>query len=182
VVAANRSPRLAIRWTSAALGITGADVARILETTEPRIALGGGGGGGRGGDAQDLPGDTGISIGAAMMQPGDEKVVGERVYQVLSAKHTPQPVETPAPPSTNLSGRWDVEIRYAASGATHTLHLIQEGNKLEGTHQGNFLTRDISGTMAGDAVSLASSVTERQGDSLNYRFSGVGPATRCQAR
>ena len=39
-------------------------------------------------------------------------------------------------------------------------------------HQGDFLTRDLSGTIAGDAVRLSSTVTERHGDSLNYRFSG----------
>ena len=50
---------------------------------------------------------------------------------------------------------------------------MQDGNKVEGAHQGNFLTRDISGTIAGDAVALSSSVTERHGDSLNYRFTGA---------
>jgi uncharacterized pyridoxal phosphate-dependent enzyme len=169
----NRSPRLTIRWSSAALGITGAEVSRILDSTEPRIALGGGGGRGRGGDVEEAAGDTGISIGAAMMQPGDEKVVADRVHEVLSAKHVLPPAETPALPSANLSGRWDVEIQYAAGSATHVLHLVQDGNKVEGAHQGNFLTRDISGTIAGDAVALSSSVTERHGDSLNYRFTGA---------
>jgi hypothetical protein len=41
-----------------------------------------------------------------------------------------------------------------------------------GVHQGNFLTRDIAGTISGDTVSLGSSVTERHGDALSYRFSG----------
>jgi len=166
----NRSPGVAIRWDSAKLGITGPQVADILYDGEPRIALGGGGG--RPGQADDAAGDTGISIGASMMAPGDEKIVAERVYQVLSAKRTPKPVETPQSPAANLSGPWDVEIQYAASKTTHVLHLQQNGNRLEGTHQGNFLARDISGTVSGDAVSLASVVTERHGDSLNYRFSG----------
>jgi L-seryl-tRNA(Ser) seleniumtransferase len=52
------------------------------------------------------------------------------------------------------------------------LHLQQNGNRLDGIHQGNFLTRDITGTINGDQVGLASTVTERHGDSLNYRFSG----------
>ena len=50
---------------------------------------------------------------------------------------------------------------------------MQDGSRLEGTHQGDFLTRDISGTIAGDAVTLASSVTERHGDALTYRFAGT---------
>ncbi|MEO5742891.1 MAG: hypothetical protein ABIS29_20075, partial [Vicinamibacterales bacterium] len=56
--------------------------------------------------------------------------------------------------------------------ATHTLHLQQDGNRLEGTHQGDFLAREISGTIDGDIVTLASIVTERHGDALTYRFSG----------
>ncbi len=170
----NRSPRVSIRWESQKLGITGAQVSEILDTTEPRIALGGGGGGGgggRGGQPQQA-GDTGISIVSAMMAPGDEKIVAQRIQEVLSQKHTLKPVETPAPPASNLAGRWEIEIRYAASTTTHTVHLQQNGNRLEGIHQGNFLSRDITGTISGDIVTLASNVTERHGDSLSYRFSG----------
>ena len=166
----NRSPRVLIRWDSKQLGLTGATASTLLDAGEPRIALGGGGGGGRG--QTELPGDTGISITSAMMSPGDEQIVARRVVEVLSAKHT---LPTPAavqPPSANLSGRWLVEIRYAAGTTTHTLHLQQDGNRVDGIHQGDFLSRDIGGTIDGDAVSLASSVTERHGDSLNYRFSG----------
>ena len=166
----NRSPRVTLRWDSQQLGVTGAEVSDLLENGEPRIALGGGGGGGGGG--RELPGDSGISITSAMMQPGDEKVVAQRIVDVLSAKHTLKPVETPATPASNLSGGWDVEIKYAASGTTHRLHLQQTGNRLDGIHQGNFLTRDITGTISGDTVTLSSNVAERHGDSLNYRFRG----------
>jgi L-seryl-tRNA(Ser) seleniumtransferase len=83
-----------------------------------------------------------------------------------------KPAEPAVAPVSNLSGRWDVEIKYAASTTTHTLHLQQNENRLEGLHQGNFVTRDISGTISGDTVSLSSNVTERHGDSLVYRFNG----------
>ena len=141
----------------------------LLENGEPRIALGGGGGAGGG---RDLPGDSGISITSAMMQPGDEKVVAQRIVEVLSARHTLKPVEAPATPASNLSGAWDVDIKYAASGTTHRFHLQQNGNRLDGIHQGNFLTRDVTGTISGDTVTLSSNVAERHGDSLNYRFRG----------
>ena len=166
----NRSPGVTIRWESAKLGITGPQVSEILFNTEPRIALGGGGGRGQ---TQDLPGDTGISLGLSMMAPGVEKIVAERIFQVLSAKHTPKPVETPKAPVTNLSGQWDFEITYAASRSTHTLYLQQKENQLEGTHQGNFLARDIAGTIDGEKVTLMSNVTERHGDALRYRFTGT---------
>ena len=171
----NRSPRVSVRWDSKQLGITGADASDLLDKGEPRILLGGGGGGGAGrGAAQGQDqGDTGISITSAMMAPGDEKIVAQRLVQVLSAKHTLKPVEAPAVPVTNLSGRWTIQIQYAASSTTHTVHLQQDGNRLDGTHQGDFLARDMSGTISGEAVSLTSSVTERHGDALTYRFSGT---------
>jgi seryl-tRNA(Sec) selenium transferase len=166
----NRSPRVVLRWDSKQLGITGADVSDLLDKGEPRIALGGGGGGGRGN--QELPGDTGISVTSAMMSPGDEKIVAQRIVQVLSGKHTLTPPAPVLAPASNIAGRWDIQITYAASTSVHTMHLQQQGNRLEGVHQGNFLTRDVAGTISGDAITLASTVTERHGDSLNYRFAG----------
>jgi uncharacterized pyridoxal phosphate-dependent enzyme len=166
----NRTPRVTIRWESKTLGITGAEVAQLLYNSEPRIALNASRGGGQ---TQEGQGDTGISISSSMMVPGDEKVVAQRIAAVLSAKHTLKATEAPAAPVTNLSGRWGVEIQYAATGATHTLHLQQNGNRLEGTHQGDFLARDITGSISGDAISLESVVTERHGDALTYRFNGT---------
>lgn len=165
----NRSPGVTIRWDSTKLGIGGAEVTDILYNTEPRIALGGGGGG-RG---QEGPGDTGISLGLSMLAPGEEKIVAERVFQVLSAKYTPKPVEAPKPPTADLSGQWEFEIQYRASTSTQTLHLQQKGNQLEGTQRGPFLARDIAGTVSGDTVTLTSNVTERHGDALRYRFTGT---------
>ncbi len=165
----NRSPSIAIRWDSAKLGITGNEVAEILYTGEPRITLNGSR---AGTPAPDGSGDTGLSIVVSMMLAGDDAIVGRRVAEVLSEKRTPKPSEAPAPPAGNAAGRWNVEINYAAGTGVHHLHLQQTGNRLEGIHQGNFLTRDISGTINGDTVSLASSVTERHGDALSYRFTG----------
>lgn len=165
----NRSPRVTLRWDSNKVGITGAEATDILYTTEPRITLNAGRGGGQG---QEGAGDTGLSIVVSMMTPGDEKIVAQRISDVLSAKHSLKPPETPAPPTANVSGRWEVEIQYTASRTTHTIYVRQDGNRLEGMHQGNFLTRNISGTINGDAVSLASNVAERHGDALSYRFAG----------
>jgi L-seryl-tRNA(Ser) seleniumtransferase len=168
----NRSPRVTIRWTASELGMTAADVSSLLDKGEPRIALAAAGGRGPGAGEQ-VPGDTGIAIVSAMMSPGDEKVVAERLREVLSARRTLPPVDPPAPPAAAASGPWLVEIIYVASTSTHTLHLQQDGNRLAGIHQGNFVTRDIAGTISGREVRLSSTVTERHGDSLAYRFAGT---------
>jgi L-seryl-tRNA(Ser) seleniumtransferase len=165
----NRSPRVTLKWDSQKLGITGPDVAEILYSSEPRIALAGSRGPG---PSRDASPDSSISIVSSMMAPGDEKTVAQRIYAVLAAKHTLKPAEPPRPPVGNVAGAWQIEIQYAASKTTHRMQLQQNGNRIEGIHQGNFLTRDIAGTINGDAVTLASVVTERHGDALNYRFTG----------
>jgi L-seryl-tRNA(Ser) seleniumtransferase len=57
--------------------------------------------------------------------------------------------------------------------SSHTLHVKQVGNRLEGTHQGDFVSRDLTGTIDGNTVQISSSVTERHGDALSFRFNGT---------
>ena len=162
----NRSPRVTIRWDPRKLGLTGPELAKMLLDGEPRIALGGG-------ESRDGSGESTISIVSAMMAPGDEKIVGERVRAALSAAYPPRTAQTPAAPAADVSGRWDIDVRFAAATSRHTIHLRQDGNRLEGLHRGDFLARDISGTIDGSEVTLASIVTERHGDALTYRFHGT---------
>ena len=166
----NRSPRVVVRWTAQQRGLTGAEAADVLFKTEPRIALNSAG---RPAPGQDPAGDTGVAVVTAMMNDGDERIVADRLVRLLSEPRSAKPPETAAPPVGDLSGRWNVEITYSAGKSTHTLHLQQRDGRLAGLHQGDFLTRDIAGSIAGDAVSLASVVTERHGDALTYRFRGT---------
>ena len=158
----NRMPVLQIRWDRTRLGTTGEAVAKLLFESEPRISLFPARG--------KLDGnETGLTIGPYMMAPGDDKVVAERLFAVLS-KPVRVEEKPKAPPTTDLTGTWDVRIEYAASASTHRLHLRQRGNDLDGTHQGDFESRDLRGTIDGDAVRVRSSW--EHGDSINYTFSG----------
>ena len=162
----NRTPSLSIRWDAQRLGVTGAAVARHLMETEPRIATPGG---------RDRDGLTSISITPYQMAAGDEKIVADRLHATLSnppASIRLAPVAPPAAPAGDVSGRWNVRIEYLAGASTHTLHLKQTGNRVEGTHQGDFVSRDLTGTIDGDRVQLSSTYSERNGDALNFRFSG----------
>ena len=107
-----------------------------------------------------------------MMAPGEDKIVGDRIHAILSSPRQAKSAAAPKPAVADLSGRWDVHIDFAAGSSEHALHLTQRGNDILGTHQGDFQARDLSGTIAGDEVRIASSVTESHGDALSYRFSG----------
>jgi L-seryl-tRNA(Ser) seleniumtransferase len=160
----NRTPSLSIRWDPKRRGITGAALAKHLLDTEPRIATPGG---------RDRGGETSISITPYQMSAGDEKIVAERIYAALMNPPR-QDAPTPSPvPALDVTGQWDVHIEYVANTSNHTLHLRQMGTRLEGTHQGDFVSRDLAGTIEGNAVQIASSYTERHGDSLSFRFTGT---------
>ena len=159
----NRTPSLSIKWDPKKLGITGAAVAKHLQDTEPRIATPGG---------RDREGESSISITPYQMAAGDEKIVAERIYATLRNPPKVDAPAPPAPPAVDISGQWDVRIDYVASASTHTLHVRQVGNRVEGTHQGDFVARDLTGTIDGNRVQLSSSYTERHGDSLSFRFTG----------
>ncbi len=78
----NHSPVLTIRWNTDKVGIMGADVEHTLFTTEPRITLSSWGG--RRFGHESAGNESGISITAYMMCPGDETVVAERLRAILS--------------------------------------------------------------------------------------------------
>jgi seryl-tRNA(Sec) selenium transferase len=163
----NKSPSLAISWDSAKLHVTGEEIAEELARTKPRIALGAGSL--RRGNTEVAPGSTSISITAWMMQPGDDKVVAERLFEVLSRNRSPKPA--PTAPAGNISGRWDVEVAFFSSKSQHTLTLEQNGNRLLGSHKGDFSVRDVFGTIEGDQIKLQST-DYRPGDSITFTFSG----------
>lgn len=159
----NRTPALDVRWDARRLGVDGATVARHLFETDPRVALS---------PADEKPGaGTGVSVTPYMMSPGDEAVVADRLAAVLSSP--PRGAEaSAAPPAADLSGQWEVRIEFAAGVSKHTLFLRQRGHELDGAHQGDFVTRDLSGVVHGDSVLMRSSYTEEHGDALEFAFTG----------
>lgn len=164
----NKSPSLIVSWDPAKLHITGEEVAEEVARNKPRIALGAGRL--RGGPMESESPTTSIDITAWMMQPGDDKVVADRLYGILSQKRSPKPPM--AAPASNMSGRWDVDLEFFSSKSQHVLVLEQNGNNLQGSHKGDFSTRDIFGTIEGNEVKLRS--TENvPGDSITFIFSGT---------
>ena len=168
----NRSPSLSISWDPAQLHITGEEVAEEVARNKPRIALGAGGlGRGRGGAATpDANTTTSIDITAWMMQPGDDKIVADRLFGVLSQKRSPKPAMSA--PAANLSGQWDVSVEFFSSQSRHSLMLEQAGNRLQGSHKGDFSVRDVFGTIDGDQVRLRSTMNV-PGDSIVFTFAGT---------
>jgi L-seryl-tRNA(Ser) seleniumtransferase len=155
----NRTPSLRILWDKQKVNVASDAVVRALLDGDPRITL-------------SPAGPTGVSVTPYMMDAGDERIVADRLYALLS-KPAPQTAAAPAAaPIGDLTGQWNVNIQFAAAKSTHTLHLTQRGSELGGLHQGEFMTREITGTIDGDSVRIRSAYGEQHGDSVNLTFAG----------
>jgi len=157
----NHSPVLNITWDPNKLNITGEDVAEELGRTKPRIAIG----------SRTENGTTSVNVTTGQMQPGNEKVVADRIYNLLSQKRSPKSEAMSAPAGT-INGRWDVDVQFFSSTSRHTLFIEQDGNWIQGSHKGDFSTRELTGTIEGDQVKLRSS-DHPIADNITFTFSGT---------
>ena len=76
----NKSPVLIVSWDPDKLNITGEEVAEEVGRTKPRIALGG----------HSEEGGTSIVITTGQMQLGQDKIVADRLFDLLSQKRSPR--------------------------------------------------------------------------------------------
>lgn len=158
----NHSPSLIISWDPDKFNINGQEVAEDLATKQQRIAVHS--------SYRDESGTTSITISSGQMQPGNDKVVADRIVEILSRKNS-KPQEMTAP-SANLTGRWDVNIEFYSGKSQHTFFIEQDGNWLQGSHKGDFSMRDMGGILEGDQVKISSS-DRHVADNIPFIFSGT---------
>lgn len=156
----NRAPRLNICWDPGILNITGAEVAEDFARKAPRIAVG----------SHDSATQACIDITPTQMQPGDADVVSQRVHAILS-KSRPARTGDMKAPAADLSGRWNLTVRYFTSTSDHQLDITQNGNWIQGVHQSEFSTQNLTGSIEGDQIKL-SSAARKPGDNVPFLFGG----------
>lgn len=161
----NKSPVLNIIWDPDQLHLTGEELAEIVGRSKPRIALGSSG---------RPDGKTSVNLTTGQMQPGEGKIVADRIHAVLSEKRDPKP-ETMQAPVADLTGQWDVTIQFFSSTSHHTFSLTQDGNWVNGTHRGELNLMDLAGTVEGSQIKFRS-VASIIGNSLSFTFHGKASA------
>lgn len=154
----NPYPVLQIEWDPTKIGMTAGELGRLLMDGEPRIA-----------SHAEGPGYS-FHIRPASMKPGDYKLAADRLYEIFSTAPKPK-TRTLAAPAAEIAGRWDVEVKYAAGAARHTLFLETEGNHVKGSHLGWKLKGDLTGTIEGARVRIRSGLPY-EGTRLSYEFTG----------
>jgi seryl-tRNA(Sec) selenium transferase len=163
----NKTPILRIEWDGAALGITGEEVRNHLLDTEPRVVLGSA----RGSRPDQMA--SLISITPYMLMPGDDKIVSDRLHQVLSKP--PLASEPPAAPQgqpVSIAGQWQLDLQFDRGSAVHTLVFEQTGGDVVGTHNGEFVSGDLRGKVQANHVNFHSS-QKIEGQRLSYEFAGI---------
>jgi D-glucosaminate-6-phosphate ammonia-lyase len=162
----NRAPSLTVSWDSTLIPLTGEDVESLLWNGTPRIAVSGAG--------SFLPFPPNlkpeISIATTALQAGEEKVIAERVFAILS--NPPAIKRAAGAPSANISGGWDLTMKFPGSTVLQTWFIEQRDSALSGMHVASVGARALKGTLHGNTVLLRSSYT-KEGVRINYAFTGV---------
>ena len=157
----NHAPMLVIEWDPHKLNITGEQVAEDCARKPPRLAIG----------SEDSEDRASVNVTPNQMQAGEEKIVADRLYKLLSKKRAPLPKEL-KPAKVNLSGHWEFTIEFFSSTSTHHLYLEQDGNWLQGVHQGDFDSREVIGMVEDDQVKIRSGL-HKPGDHVIFLFHGT---------
>jgi len=152
-------PRLAIRWDGDHIGLTGLELRDRLLEGEPRIML----------DDRGAT-DTSVFILPFSLQPGEPRVVGSRIREVLEA--APKGRREARPPAVQVEGSWNLEIQYIKGTSNHRLSLKQRGHELTGLHRTVFYENPLSGQVAGNGITF-SSLHKFQGTHISYQFIGT---------
>jgi len=154
----NRTPELVVQWDAAKIGISGQDVFKTLYDTDPRINLARSGAGM-------------VAVVPYQMMPGDQRVVAQRLYTVLSK---PPKIDHEQPrqgqPAT-VAGQWELKLDFVHGTVNHKLVFEQDGTRLIGTHEGEFAAGDLTGSVAANTVRFQSSLPT-VGRRVPFRFTG----------
>jgi L-seryl-tRNA(Ser) seleniumtransferase len=162
----NRTPTLHIEWDGTQLGITGQEVTKLLLDTEPRIVLSGGSG------VRPDRMKSSVSVTPWMMMPGDDRIVAERISWALTSHPRYENPPVPEGPLSTVAGQWQATLTFARGSAQHTLVFEQQEDHLLGTHHGEFVAGDLTGSVTANQVHFRSS-QKIEGQLLSYEFAGT---------
>lgn len=155
----NRTPHLRVEWDLAKLPLSGNALAKLMLDSEPRIVVAN-------------PSANSINIVAYMLQPGDEKLIAAKLRNILSSPPNQSAPPALAAPATSIAGQWDLHLDFGRGSAVHTLVFEQDGNKVVGTHRGEFDQGPLNGTLSGSDLKFRSSLPTT-GSRLSFEFTAT---------
>jgi L-seryl-tRNA(Ser) seleniumtransferase len=152
-------PTMNISWDPEKIGLTAGELHDILLRGDPAIQTHASGEG------------HSFLFRPVAMKPEDYKIVADRLLDVFRKAPKKRPVTIAKNPMADISGRWNVQMKFLAGEADHLLFFEADGNRLTGTHAGSVTRGPLEGEIDGDRVRFRS-VLPIEGSRLSYRFSG----------
>ncbi|MEO6188093.1 MAG: aminotransferase class V-fold PLP-dependent enzyme [Ginsengibacter sp.] len=169
----NPSPDLLVKWDTSLIPLSGYDVENLLWDDNPRVAVSGAG------SFLPFPPNMqpNISINSSQLEEGEEKIIAERVFNVLSKP--PVINKNLSSPAFDVSGDWSLEMKFVAGRAKQKLALKQSGKDLSGIHTASYAPRSLTGHLNGNNILIRSAYTT-QGVRLSFEFTGVVKANEME--
>lgn len=152
-------PVLTIQWDPAKIGLTAGELGKMLLDGEPSIATHASGNG------------HSFRFRPVALKPHEYQIVAERMHSLFRNAPPPKRKPVPRPPAADISGRWDVEIKFLLGEASQQLFLEADGNHVSGTHKATRLTGKLSGSIDGDRVRFRSTLPY-ESSNPGYSFEG----------
>ena len=162
----NRSPRLRIHWDARTIGITGTELAARLDAGSPRIAVHDSSG------VRPSQMASSLIIMPYMMEAGEERIIADALYEGLTKPGGYEdPVPSPRAPMT-VQGTWAVVIQYERGVGEQQFTLLQNGDELSGTQQGELYNAALKGIIHGGQIELRSMMAV-PGNFIEWTFQGI---------
>jgi L-seryl-tRNA(Ser) seleniumtransferase len=160
-----RVPALRVIWD--AIALDGISLRQRLLDGSPRIMI----------DDTTATANS-VVVDPFQFQPGEAALVGKAIAAALNDARARQPApEVPA--ATNLSGSWDVHVRFLHGERQHRLRLQQQGDRLKGSQESEQFASQVIGRLSGIGVHMEFE-TRHEGSAIAYRFEGTVENGRMQ--
>jgi L-seryl-tRNA(Ser) seleniumtransferase len=158
------TPRLRVAWDRGRIPIDGPELRRRLAAGEPAVQV-----------DDRFTRDGSITILPLNLQPGEARIVGQRIAAELAAASPPAiagAADTRQAPDIDIGGSWRATLRLAAGEVEHRFELTQDGADIVGRHRlASGAWGPLIGRVAGDRLRL-DSTHATDGVGLSYGFSG----------
>ncbi len=154
-------PTLQIDWDPARIGLEAGELGQRLLDGTPRIMTHAEGDG------------RGFVLRPAAMYPGEHAIVAERLHEEFSRAPGPKPKPKLVAPAGTVSGRWEIDMTFAAGSTVWRCYLDNNGHEIGGVYSSPVVAEGtMSGTISGERVELRSH-GRFEGMDFRYVFTGT---------
>jgi L-seryl-tRNA(Ser) seleniumtransferase len=160
-----RVPALRVIWD--AIALDGISLRQRLLDGSPRIMI----------DDTAATANS-VVVDPFQFQPGEAAQVGTAIANALNDARATHPTPEGAA-AANVSGSWDVHVRFLHGERQHRLRLQQQGNRLNGSQESEQFASQVIGRLSGIGVHMEFE-TRHEGSAIAYRFEGTVENGRMQ--